>query len=70
MKKISQTNLRKQKRSAKTITKENTNIDSFDSVEKRPGRKIYRATTMDELIKVVIKNSEEIKLIKKRMKCQ
>ena len=68
IKKISQTNLRKQKRSAKTITKQNNTIESN---ENRPGSERYRVTTLDELIKVVIENSEEtkkqFKQIKKRM---
>ena len=55
MKKISQSNLKKQKRSAKTITIQNNTIDSFDTDEKKTVREIDGVTTLDELIKVVMK---------------
>ena len=55
MKKISQSNLKKQKRSAKTITIQNNTIDSSDTDEKKTVREIDGVTTLDELIKVVMK---------------
>ena len=73
IKKIGQSNIRKQKRSAKTITKQNFTNYSINSDENNPGREVYRVNNLDELMKVVIKNSEETKkefeLIKKRMNC-